>query len=126
MASYEDELEAWAKTVGSDGCTAVPDFFRVCCLGHDFAYCNGRTLRGAPMTKAQADQQFRDCIQRHSSFRWLSPMSWWRWWAVRRFGRGAWKTPPARLLLNGAVYDTQIALQKAAEARRLIFGELYS
>lgn len=127
MASYEEELEAWGRTVGSDGCTyPAMQVFRICCLAHDRAYATGFTIRGVRITKAQADQQFRDCIQRHSTFRWLSPMSWWRYWAVRRFGRGVWKTQLPQPALNGVVYDTQIALRKAAEARRLIFGELYS
>ena len=127
MASYREELEAWGKTVGSDGCSSPAlQLFYLCCLEHDFAYVHATTFRGVPVTKAQADQRFRDCIQRHSTFRWLSPMSWWRYWAVRKFGRGVWKTPPKQPLFNGAVYDTQAALMKAAEARRLIFGELYS
>src|SRR5688572_320854 len=109
MASYEDELRAWAHTVGSDGCsTPALEFFQVCCWAHDFAYVNGKTIRGQVVSKAQADQQFRDCIQRHSTLRWLSPMSWWRWWAVRRFGRGVWRQQPPKSLLNGAVYDTPV------------------
>lgn len=122
--SYTEELEAWGKTVGSDGCTVVPEFFRVCCLEHDRAYATGKTLRGVVVTKADADQRFRDCIQRHSTFRWLSPLSWWRWWAVRQFGRGVWATPPPQTYVH-AVYDTQAALQHAAAARRQIVAEWF-
>lgn len=93
MASYEEQLEAWAKEAGSDGCSHVPDFYRMCCLEHDHSYSLGTTLRGVPVTKAQADQRFRDCIQARSSLRFLSPMSWWRWASVSIVGRGVWSRP---------------------------------
>ncbi len=119
IASYREELEAWALAAGSDGCTAVPDFFRVCCLEHDHAYVTGATLRGVPVTKMEADMRFRDCIQRHSSFRWLSPMSWWRWFAVRKFGKGIWNKQAVRIL------GVMTPREEAAWSRRMIFREVF-
>lgn len=119
MPSYRDELEAWAAAAGSDGCSIVPEFYRVCCLEHDHAYQTGRTLHGVPMSKAQADQRFRDCIQAHSSFRWLSPLSWWRYWAVSLFGRGIWSADVAEL------YAGSPAQEEAADVRQRILAELF-
>jgi hypothetical protein len=119
MASYEEFLETWAAEHGSDGCTHSSDlFYRVCCLEHDFSYIHGETPRGVKVTKAQADQRFRDCIQAHSRLRFLSPMSWWRWVAVSRFGRGVWaKSPPQGLMGLGP------ALAEAHAARDAMLNE---
>jgi hypothetical protein len=77
-----------AQSVGSNGCTGVPDFYGSCCDVHDYAYRTGRSWRdGAPVTRAQADAAFRDCIQSRSALGRLSPIAWVRWGAVRLLGR---------------------------------------
>ena len=78
-----------ARALKSDGCTGVPDFYLDCCLEHDIHYRTGKTLGGKPLTRAQADARLRRCIQSRSVFGWFSPMSWWRWAAVRLFGSRA-------------------------------------
>lgn len=123
MPSYRDELEAWAKSVGSDGCSwPATQVHQVCCWGHDYAYFSGKTPRGVPVTKAEADQLFRDCLQRHSSFRWLSPMSWWRWLAVSWFGQGVWTETDERPV--AALYGSAVAFVEAERARTRILKEL--
>lgn len=124
MPSYHDELKALAESIGSDGCSGPALQVHVeCCWCHDLAYATAKTPRGVPITKAQADQQFRDCLQAHSSLRWLSPLSWWRWLAVRQFGHGIWKRPlpvPVRPLY-WATWDE--ALVEARNARAQIMEE---
>lgn len=122
MASYRDQLEAWAKDAGSDGCTVVPEFFRVCCLEHDHAYVHGETIRGLRVSKRDADLRFRECIQANSSFRWLSPLSWWRWLGVYWLGRGVWSERPTRLV---QLYGRAAVLVEAERARRWILAELF-
>ena len=119
MSSYRDALEAWAIANGSDGCTTPStQAFQVCCWEHDHAYVTGQTLRGVRVTKAEADQRFRDCIQAHSSLRWLSPLSWWRWLAVHWYGRGVWTLRPAQY----AYTPRETAFAEATRARRRIFA----
>lgn len=86
MSSYADDVKAKALELGSDGCTGVPDVYLHCCYEHDIHCKTHHTMRGVPISSAEAAQRFRDCIQAHSSFRWLNPLSWWRWFGVRRFG----------------------------------------
>ena len=125
MSSYEDDLRAWAVATGSDGCTGVPDFFRACCDAHDYKYTLGETPRGVKVTKAEADQQFRDCIQARSRLRFLSPLSWWRWLAVRQFGRGVWQQTVAseqqkvaRSVMGTGVTEAQAARLAILEVLR--------
>jgi hypothetical protein len=102
VSSYHDELQALAIAIGSDGCTHASDLAVECCWEHDWSYVTGMTPRGVAVTKAQADERFRDCLQAHSTCRWLSPLAWWRWLAVREFGRGIWaRRPPTTETLSG-------------------------
>ncbi len=119
--SYREELEAWGASVGSDGCTAVPEFYRVCCLEHDHAYVTGQTMRGRIVSKYEADQRFRDCIQVNSTFRWASPMSWWRWLAVHTFGGGVWGTPIDQRMSLSLIYTAQA---EAMTVRQRIIQEI--
>lgn len=80
-----------ALELGSDGCSGVTEAFLDCCLEHDIAYRTGRTVEGEILTRAEADRRFRECMQAKSRLGIFNPMSWWRWIAVRFFGRGAWK-----------------------------------
>lgn len=70
----------------TDGCTGVKDFYVDCCYLHDRAYRTGRGFDGEPISRREADARLRRCIQSRSRFGRLSPMSWWRWSAVRLFG----------------------------------------
>ena len=74
----------------SDGCTGVFDFYVQCCFLHDWYYRTHRDFYGFLQSKKSADRVLHDCIMSHSPFGHWSPMAWWRYWAVRKFGRKAW------------------------------------
>jgi hypothetical protein len=80
--------------LSSDGCTGVTEAYQPCCHEHDIAYATGRTVEGAPVTRAEADAMFRRCIQARSPLGRLSPMAWWRWAGVRVFGAGRYHPQP--------------------------------
>lgn len=88
---YWDRVRARARELGSDGCTAVPDFYLDSCLEHDIHYRTHAWLDGSPITRSQADQRFREVIQSRSWFGVASPMSWWRWAGLRLGGDAAWE-----------------------------------
>jgi hypothetical protein len=85
-----DRIRKWAADTASDGCTGVADFRVDCCFLHDYMYVTGTDFSGNPVTKKQADECFRKCIQARSPLGRLSPMSWIRWAGVSLFGRGIW------------------------------------
>lgn len=72
-----------AALLGSDGCTLFPDWFLDCCYEHDIAYRTGRTVEGAPISRASADARLRRCVQQHSPLKAGSPASWVMWLGVR-------------------------------------------
>ena len=76
--------------VATDGCSGVPDFYLNCCIIHDWWYRTHRNLDGTPITKTQADKGLKECIQADSVLGRFSPMAWWRYWGVKKFGRKAW------------------------------------
>lgn len=91
-ADYLTWLTAWAK-VHSDGCTGVLDIHVHCCWQHDYCYqtatdpreaFRGRTVK---LNRQQADTLFRECNQSEDIFGRFSALSWWRWAALRAFGR---------------------------------------
>lgn len=86
---YWDLVYAKAAELSSDGCSYVTEAFHQCCLEHDIHYRTGRRLNVKPITRRQADQRFRECMQMRSRFGKFSPMAWWRWAGVRIFGRFA-------------------------------------
>jgi len=67
------------------GCTGVPDFYKSCCDDHDEHYS------AHDVTRAEADAEFRRCIQGKSPLGKCSPMALWRWAGVRLLGRHAWR-----------------------------------
>lgn len=73
-----------------DGCTGVLDFYRPCCVLHDFHYRIGLDFDMTAISRALADAKFRRCMQTRSIVGVFSPMSWWRWAGVRIFGGKAW------------------------------------
>jgi len=84
---YWTRVWALAQVLESDGCTGVPDWYLPACHEHDIAYRTGMDPLGRLISRAEADRRLRDAIQARSPFGRLSPMSWWRWAAVRAFGR---------------------------------------
>lgn len=111
MASYHDQLKALAESIGSDGCSHVIDICIECCWEHDWTYRTGMTPRGVAANKEYADMRFRDCIQAHMSLRWFSPISWIRWIAVVKFGKGIWN----KNLINPA--KVRMLMDYSAEAK---------
>mgnify|MGYP003524634728 CR=1 FL=1 len=87
---YWVRVQDRAIELKSDGCTGVPDFHLKCCLEHDAHYRLHCDMDGNPITKSEADKQFRLCIQQESKLGRFSPMSWWRWLGVKWFGRHSW------------------------------------
>ena len=86
-SDYWDRVRNRAAELGTDGCSFALGAFTDCCAEHDIAYRQGTTVDGEPQTKAQADQRFLACMQSHSRFGWWSPMAWWRYRLVKRFGK---------------------------------------
>lgn len=88
--SYWGDVAIRSAFLRSDGCSGVPDFYRWSCMEHDIHYRTHKMLDGVELTKEIADYIFRRRIQQKSWFCKLSPMSWWRWLAVKHFGQKAW------------------------------------
>ena len=80
-----------AGALKSDGCTGMPDFYRLGCMEHDIAYRSGKDPYQEPITREEADRRLRWYIQKESVLGVLSPMSWWIWAAVKWFAGKAWK-----------------------------------
>lgn len=79
-----------SKYIESDGCTGVPDFYKRCCIFHDFHYYTHLDFDLTSITKKEADKRLRQCIQSRSFLGAVSPMAWWRYWGVRVLGGGPW------------------------------------
>ena len=88
---YWDRVYAAGARLNTDGCSFVSEAFHQCCVEHDIGYRTGKNVNGKPMTRAEVDRRFRECMQMRSRFGALSPMAWWRWAGVRLFGRRAYK-----------------------------------
>lgn len=88
---YWIAVRARARELGSDGCSGVLDFYLDSCLEHDIHYRTHCWLDGTPITRRKADKRFRNVIQSRSWFGSYSPMAWWRWAGLRRFGGNAWR-----------------------------------
>ena len=84
---YWERIKDKAAELGADGCSGATGAFAECCLEHDIYYRTGATLDGRPITKEEADKRFLACMQSRSIFGFYSPMAWWRYLAVKRFGR---------------------------------------
>lgn len=106
--NYWTWVETEAMAIGSDGCTVVSELFHPCCSEHDLAYGWNKDPRDAykldragnrdpwgsalPITRAEADRRFRECIQSRSRFGRWSPIAWIRWVGVRVGGYWSWET----------------------------------
>lgn len=89
--SYWEQVSKKATELASDGCTGVIDFYLPCCHRHDLMYRLHVDMDGTPITRAEADAKFRECMQKRSRLGNFNPMSYIRWAGVRIFGHKAWK-----------------------------------
>ena len=94
MATADEKYWEWVRWLAdrlhSDGCTGVADIYKDCCLEHDISYRTGLDPRvthykgrAVPISRAEADKRFRQCMQSRSVLGKLSPVSWVRWAGVR-------------------------------------------
>lgn len=90
LMTSEDKVRI-SEYIESDGCTGVPDFYKRCCIFHDFWYRTHVDFDLNPITKKEADRRLSLCIQSRSFMGKISPMAWWRYWGVRFFGGRAWE-----------------------------------
>lgn len=94
--TYWERVAVAAGLLASDGCTGVTQAYQPCCHEHDIAYRTGRTVEGAPVTRAEADAMLRRCIQTHSRVGRLNPFALWRWAGTRLFGWIRYAPDPER------------------------------
>lgn len=88
---YLARVRECAKVIEADGCSGVPDFFKICCDAHDITYRTGADVDGEPRSQAEGDAELRQCIQARSRWGWFSPMSWWRWAVLRVVGHKSYR-----------------------------------
>lgn len=86
-AAWVNRVEQRARELGSDGCTQVNEWNRICCLLHDIMCRTGMDIDGNAVTREEADYLFWECNRQRTPLSWLSPRSWVRWAGVRL---GAW------------------------------------
>ena len=100
-----------AVGICSDKCTKSLDMYADCCRLHDLCYWYAKDPFKAfelwqagevnywhlapSINQAQADLILRNCIQSKSWFGRFSPMSWWRYWTLRKLGGLAWNSHTA-------------------------------
>lgn len=88
---YWDSIVRKAIELHFDGCSCVTQAYQEPCFAHDLHYSTHKDLFDNPITKEQADLQFRKDIQIRAFLGYWSPMSWVRWFGVKVFGGNAWK-----------------------------------
>ena len=86
----QDDFDLIGKFVESDGCTGVPDFYRDCCVIHDWWFRTHRNLDGTSITEARANSNLKQCIQTRSVLGKASLIARLWYWGVRKFGKKAW------------------------------------
>jgi hypothetical protein len=100
--TYWNFIRSEAELRGSDGCSAVTGVH----VEHDAGYYYGKDPRDAyfrfrggaldpwemarPITRAEVDKRFRQCLMNRSTLGRWSPMAYWRWLGVRVGGAKAW------------------------------------
>ena len=84
---YWEQIDDWADSLGADGCTGGTNAFVHCCRRHDAEYRTGTTLEGQSVNKQEADKRFLDCMRNHSKLGYWSPMAYYRYLAVKVFGK---------------------------------------
>ena len=99
---YRARILCEAVRIRSDGCSNVPDFFRIICFEHDIHYgTHVDFFTGEALEQLDADNYLKWGIQVHSWFGEWSPLAWWRWKALSDegldLGDASWRTGPERL-----------------------------
>ena len=84
---YWNRVRDTAAELGCDGCTMASGAFLDCCLQHDVEYRLGTTIDGEPITFDEADTRFRNCMFMRSKLGYFSPVAWYRYAAVKWFGK---------------------------------------
>ena len=56
---YWSRVRARAEALGADGCTAVGEWHRDCCLEHDVHCRTGMTINSVAISRIEADAVFR-------------------------------------------------------------------
>ena len=105
--SYWDRVKALAWALKGDGCSGgAPDLnYRPCCDEHDIHYRTGMTVDGERITRKEADERFRKCMQERGLVPILGThiVPFFYWAAVRLFGEDSWDSdkgfyePPTQL-----------------------------
>mgnify|MGYP001579824009 FL=1 len=104
---YWEFVREEAAKIGSDGCSVVSELFHDACLQHDLAYWYAKDPKSAyaemllgiedcwveadPITRKEADAQFKQAIRAKSAFGKWSFIALVRWAGVRLGGRWAWR-----------------------------------
>ena len=113
-AANWDAIRAQAEALHTDGCSGPTiQVYVNCCYQHDIAYCTHSDEFGFPITRQEADERFRECIQHFSPFGEGSPMAAWRYWALRLFGWRAWRQQTAPTYWKEGLYERLAELQAA-------------
>ena len=82
-----------ALRLGTDGCSGpakLTQWYIDACYEHDIHYRTHMWLDGTPITQEEADARLRDVVRSRSWFNGYSPLGWWRYHALRQFGKRAW------------------------------------
>ncbi len=83
-----ERIRRIAKALNSDGCTMVSQYCQDCCYLHDIHWKTGRDPdTGQPVSYAEANAIFRDCVREKSRLKRCSPVALIRYWGVSLFGR---------------------------------------
>jgi hypothetical protein len=91
---YVEKIRKRAEELGTNGCSGPTlQVYVDTCYEHDVHYRTHETLFKRTINRRQADSVLRERTQARSPFGSVSPISWWRWIALRAFGRAAWNTP---------------------------------
>jgi len=87
--AYWQRVRDRAAALGSDGCTAVSEWNRVCCLHHDIMCRTGMDIDGNAVSRQEADWLYWECNRERSMWglSWYDPRGYARWIGVRL---GAW------------------------------------
>lgn len=99
---YDDRVRREAARLRCDGCSGVPDFYRVICDEHDIHFATHRDFyMRVRLEEEDANLYLQWGIQYFSWFGRWSPMAWWRYKVLSstglNCGREAWASGPARL-----------------------------
>lgn len=90
-APYWRMVEQIAHSLNTDGCSGPAlQVYVEACWEHDIHYRTHKTVHGKPLTKEQADRILWERVREFSWLGVVSPMAWWRYYAVKHFGQKSW------------------------------------